>query len=407
VRTAVSHVSRLCSLLIALGAACSGSDEDTAGHDAGGEDLLDGGAITLPQDAATDTSAGETDTLDSSTPDSSTSDAATDGSVESDANLPAPSIALLGAAELVLGCGEAFVDPGASATDAQGAPLDVEAMRPDMFSTTAPGTFQVRYRATDAQGGQAELTRTVIVCGPACGELGKQPVALAEFEVVQHTHSASQGVASWVVAQDGLSVNQNNNSDASMFLSNFDAQDLAVEGRWRMANSGDDDLVGFVFGYQDRGHFYLFDWKRGTQAYGNGSNAEAGMSLKLVSASAPDAGIDTLQFSVDDLWNTQGGPNVKLMERDGVPFHNTTPWDFNTDYTFFLEFHAGSFRIEVRDEEGVVLASWSVEDDTYESGRFGFYNFSQGPVNYRSFTSRETPSACSSVSTDAGVPDAK
>jgi hypothetical protein len=73
------------------------------------------------------------------------------------------------------------------------------------------------------------------------------------------------------------------------------------------------------------------------------------------------------------------------------------PWALNTEYRFFLEFHSGSFRITVTDPGDVELVSWSVEDTTYTSGGFGFYNFSQAPVSYSSFTRRDTPPACTTV----------
>jgi hypothetical protein len=38
-----------------------------------------------------------------------------------------------------------------------------------------------------------------------------------------------------------------------------------------------------------------------------------------------------------------------------------------------------------------------VRDRAHTSGKFGFYNFSQAPVQYETFTRRETPMACSTV----------
>lgn len=43
------------------------------------------------------------------------------------------------------------------------------------------------------------------------------------------------------------------------------------------------------------------------------------------------------------------------------------------------------------------LEDWSVSDSTYPGGRFGLYNFSQGPVEYSAFLARETPVECSTV----------
>lgn len=319
----------------------------------------------------------------------------TDANVADAGPGPAPMVTLLGAAISVLDCGEVFTDPGAQAADSAGSPLTVEVLGAGDVHTSVPGQFAVRYRATTASGATGEATREVHVCGSACGDLGKELINLTNWSVVQYEQN-SQGDANWSLAQDGLSVTQTINSDASIYLSDFDATDLAVEGSWRMPTTGDDDFVGFVFGYQDRGHFYLFDWKKGTQTYGSGT-ANAGMSLKIVHAEAPDAGIAAVQLSTDDLWRSDGTNKVAIMQQNGVPLTNSIPWEFDTDYRFFLEFHAGSFRIDVFGPDGGLLQSWSVTDDTYVGGGFGYYNYSQGPVVYQSFTRRITPGACSTV----------
>ena len=41
--------------------------------------------------------------------------------------------------------------------------------------------------------------------------------------------------------------------------------DAQMEGTWRVNTSNDDDFIGFVFGYQNSQHFYLFDWKQADQ----------------------------------------------------------------------------------------------------------------------------------------------
>jgi hypothetical protein len=120
------------------------------------------------------------------------------------------------------------------------------------------------------------------------------------------------------------------------------------------------------------------------------------MGLKVVSVAMPPA-TGPIQLTVDDLWSSVGSPNVKPIQKGGMPVRNAIPWQFNTDYWFVLEFHAGKFRIEVQDKDRKVLESWSIADDTYKGGKFGFYNFSQGPVVYATFRKRATPVACSNV----------
>jgi hypothetical protein len=118
------------------------------------------------------------------------------------------------------------------------------------------------------------------------------------------------------------------------------------------------------------------------------------MTLKLVNAPLPAA--EPLQLAVADLWSSAGTANTSTLQADGQPLHNAIPWAKNKPYGFSFEAHAGSFRVTVKDGE-TVLASWSMHDETYANGRFGFYNFSQAPVAYTGFTQRVTPPECSTV----------
>jgi hypothetical protein len=318
------------------------------------------------------------------------------GAAGSGADTTAPVITRTGPAEMVLDCGGDYTEPGVSALDAEDGVVEVTTTGVDAIDTTAPGRFVVEYAAEDAAGNRATASRVVNVCGPNCGDLGKEAIDHSAWTTIQYEFE-SQPHANWVVATDGLSVLQTLNADASILLSDFDATDLAIEGFWRMSSSDtDDDFVGFVFGYQDANRYYLFDWKRGTQASG-GANALVGMTLKVVDFDPPlvlENGLYTTAFQ--DFWATEGTTNVRPIMQDGEPLHNDVPWEFNQDYRFFLEFHPGSFKIRVEGVAGV-LESWSVTDDTFTDGRFGFFNNSQGAVSYSAFTERVTPPACSTV----------
>lgn len=196
------------------------------------------------------------------------------------------------------------------------------------------------------------------------------PVDLSNWQTIQYELN-SQPDASWDLQPGNTSVLQSVNSDASIFLSDFDAVGQEITGTWSVQTTSDDDFMGFVFGYQDRGHYYLFDWKQTSQNF-SGDFAEVGMSLKVVDM-PPNT--DPTQ---DDLWPTNGSANVTLLQ------HNTIPWADNTSYEFTLTFNPGTIEITVR-EAGQVLDSWLVNDSTYVDGEFGFYNYSQGQVLYQGF----------------------
>ncbi len=384
-------------------AGCGGDDDNTPRQrprDAG-SDARDAG--NLPVD-------GSHDARDAS---NVPEDAGSDGAGDSSADTTAPVINLTGPTDVVVDCGGTYTEPGAAASDNTDGAVSVTSTGADQITTTAPGRFVITYAARDAAGNTSQSQRNVFICGPACGEAGQQPVNLSTWARIQYELN-SQPDGNWVLGGDNLSVTQTVNADASILLSDFEVTDTAIQGGWRMGSSDDDDFVGFVFGYQDRGHFYLFDWKRGTQ-----DGAEVGMSIKVVNLGAFsdggigfDAGADAgpdggapVQLLTSDLWPTAGSANVQVLRQNGEPLRNSVPWAYNTDYAFFLEFHPGSFRITVNREatDGgapTELVSWSVQDSTYQNGKFGFYNYSQGPVTYTSFTRRDTPGACSTVLRD-------
>lgn len=203
-----------------------------------------------------------------------------------------------------------------------------------------------------------------------------QVIDLSTWQTIQYELNF-QPDASWDLQPGNTSVLQSVNSDASIFLSDFDAVGQEIRGTWRVETGGDDDFMGFVFGYQGRGQYYLFDWKQSSQSF-SGDFAEVGMSLKIVNM---PAGIDPTQ---DDLWPTAGSPNVT------VPLHNTIPWGDFVDYEFVLNWVPGMIQITVL-EGSQVLENWVLADSTYTSGGFGFYNYSQDAVLYQGFTQQGVP----------------
>jgi Thrombospondin C-terminal region/PEP-CTERM motif len=203
------------------------------------------------------------------------------------------------------------------------------------------------------------------------------PVAinLSSWTVVQYELN-SQPNASWSLSNGNTTATQSVNADASILLSSFDITGQEIAGSWRVTTESDDDFVGFVFGYQDRGHYYLFDWKQLDQNDPSGF-AQRGMSLKVVNRPSGDP-------TTADLWPTAGSANVTTL------LHNLTPWDEFVDYNFRLNFTPGLFEIQVS-QGATTLEHWIVANNTYTDGNFGFYNYSQGPVVYNGFTQELEP----------------
>jgi hypothetical protein len=330
-----------------------------------------------------------------------------------------PTITLSGDA-VTIDCGDTFAEPGATAIDDRDGQVDVQSDAEAVVDSAVPAEFTVTYTATDAAGNEATAMRTVYVCGDGCGEVGVETIDFASWEIEQYEQFFQED-ANWTLGDPTTSAVQGVNADASILLSSFDTTDLEIQGTWVTSGGGDDDLMGFVFGYQDRGRFYLFDWKGASQSHPSGVGlAPVGMTVKVVEfvedVEPQDPPAAMVQLRNADIWPVGGSVNVRPLERpvplsaeddpgcvgDPLPFrctlwHNDVPWRAGVKYRWTLEYRSDVFRIEVRGEDDSVLESWVIEDDTYTSGRFGLYNFSQGGVTYEAFTRELIPPTCSTI----------
>ena len=95
------------------------------------------------------------------------------------------------------------------------------------------------------------------------GKLGEpQKMNLNDFKTIEYAKTRGGASSNWVVSEDGYSVTQKNNSNATIFYGETVFDNYKIEGHWEN-NGGDDDFMGFVFAMNDRNQYYLFQWKRG------------------------------------------------------------------------------------------------------------------------------------------------
>ncbi len=191
---------------------------------------------------------------------------------------------------------------------------------------------------------------------------------LSDWTVVQYEFNA-QPDAQWVLHEANTAVDQLVNCDASILLADFDATNTVVSGRFGSGSAP--DYMGFVFGYQNRGSYYLFDWKKTTESWFGIGNV--GMTLRKIHV---PLGADPTGF---DLWQSVDTPNVTTL------FDNAIPWVAGIDYDFTLSFRPGNFTIEVRNGP-TLLQAWTSSDSTYTSGRFGYYVNSLQNVRFGQIT---------------------
>ena len=221
-------------------------------------------------------------------------------------------------------------------------------------------------------------------CGKEAERIEKWVDLSGWKEVIYHYPANGQGRGTWELSNNNQWATQKINGDPTILVSDIDVISTTIEGSWLMKANGDDDLVGFVFGYQDPGHFYLLDWKKATQDDGACGLAKQGISIKAVTAdySGPESGfLEASQpFDGKDLWNTEGTEGkVTLLYHE-----ETEEWEFEKEYGFILKFDPGSFTVTINEGEKTIFSK-QLKDNTYKNGKFGFYNFSQAPVIYKGF----------------------
>ena len=196
------------------------------------------------------------------------------------------------------------------------------------------------------------------------------------------------GAGAWDVTPDGSSVTQTVNGQPTLFYSDFEIGDTALEGRIRVSGS-DDDLIGFVLGFQPGdsmnpdADYLLVDWKRGTQPFNfgapscsDGTTSDAGLAVSRVT------GIPT----ADEFWGHTNTDDAcsdlasGLQELQRGLTLGSTGWSLNTDYDFRFEFGPTRLRVFVNGTLELDIVG------SFDLGRMGFYNFSQAGVTYSAFS---------------------
>lgn len=207
------------------------------------------------------------------------------------------------------------------------------------------------------------------------------PINLSSWTALTLDFPGGQSAGNWVLEPGNTAVQQTINADPSFYLNNLNQTSYSIQGSWQVLETGgDDDYMGFVFGYQNSSNFYLFDWKQGTQGY-VGRTASEGMTIKKFDG-AGTSGITDL--SLEEFWENQA--NFGDMTVLATNHSSTAGWDDNTLYDFLLDFNlvSGQFHILVK-EGATELWNVTVNDSTYTSGQFGFFNNSQQNVRYAGF----------------------
>lgn len=195
------------------------------------------------------------------------------------------------------------------------------------------------------------------------------------------------GNGNWVVAADGSSVVQTINGDPTFFVGPTNQINTTIRGSIQVlaAGNGDDDYIGFVFGFNgpvstgNDMNFVLFDWKQNNQSSG-GFLASEGFALSRVNG--------TITNYIPGFWGHTNSTGFNVLATD---FGSTRGWADNTAYDFEILYQTGRIKIDI--SGGAFGAGQTVFDITgsFPDGQFGFYNYSQAQVRYAGLTEEVTP----------------
>jgi hypothetical protein len=227
-----------------------------------------------------------------------------------------------------------------------------------MATPTEISTYTVV--VTDGAGNSGSTSSTVhltdgnwVIGGPmaACSAVGLTGTAAA--------HSFSP---------DGTQTCTTSNSDATAYVCPTVHRNTRITGTMTVTDDGgDDDWIGFVWGWQNSSQFYILTWKRFAQSVGACSGV-AGILIKRFDAQGP--------ITNADLACNQDTPNatVLLSPTDTI----STGWTEGIEYGVELLYTEGRTEITITDQtNGVAVVSVVVTDDAYPSGQFGTYDWSQ------------------------------
>lgn len=222
------------------------------------------------------------------------------------------------------------------------------------------------------------LGLTIFSVSPLCAA----PVDLSTWSAVQLVPPELKNPGIWIL-DSNTKVIQTKNSDPTILLSPHNRANYTMRGTWRVTTKSDDDFIGIVFGYQDPSHFYVMDWKQGDQDQGGYGIAEKGFSIKKILLPFGDT------LGRPDLWVSNGTDSSTILASN---FDSSPGWTDNTLYDFELQFEPGTFSVRITQGE-TELWNVTVNDDSYTSGKFGLYGYSQESVEYSNIRVVPIPSA--------------
>jgi hypothetical protein len=200
------------------------------------------------------------------------------------------------------------------------------------------------------------------------------------------------------------------NGKPAIVLSDLVVSNARVVGYIGVETTSDDDLIGFLWGWQDPRHAYLLSWKQLNQSWTAAcGNSPAGIAVKKLDGSAAEPGTISFNasfgfnatdyvYSCADLW-AQDRASAGLLGDDTVLLRSPVDpgafrggWADSTTYRFEFYYTPTRTRVLVYEDDAVtgstanLVTSLDVVDSSYPEGRFAFFSNSQEQVAFGDYT---------------------
>jgi hypothetical protein len=197
--------------------------------------------------------------------------------------------------------------------------------------------------------------------------------------------------AEWLVQNEGTQVTQTQNCYPGVFVSTDSYINKIFRGTIKVNTELDDDFFGLVFGYKDpvegkADDMYVIDWKK------EDGNIPCYKGITL-------ARLDGTITNANDLWNrsltnSNGSYQHLIGKENPDPVYNSTgswttwgnvSWEYNTEYSFEVLYQQNRLAVKINNNTLIDMTG------TFQAGKFGLYNFSQGNAQYYNFTVEDAP----------------
>lgn len=239
-----------------------------------------------------------------------------------------------------------------------------------------------------------------------------EPAQLCGWNVVVMTSDEYPTAAnpSYTCDADGTARRQLVNGKPAIVLSDLVVGDVRITGYISVETSADDDLIGFLWGWQSPKQAYLLTWKQLAQSWtARCGNAPAGIAVKKIDGalSAPSTisfnssfGFNATDYTYSCAvgWSqsrTDDGllnDDTQFLMAPGDLGAHTGGWADFTTYRFEFFYTPSRTRILIYEDDqqngstATLVTSLLIEDSSYPTGAFAFFSNSQEQVAFGDFS---------------------